>query len=984
MTRDELKIVGKLAMAQARRHPGRVLLTSLSTIAAACIVVWVVSGYDAMVGEFGNLGEEYVGRYEMLLVPTRGDAQELAEARSAPRIQDALLGEIRRDPAVALVDPVFETTARVSKPGSSPARTGPGDGLFELPPQPAPGAPPASGPIIMGGKSQMRNLARSPILVGTDSREPLHRIVEGRWFDPASPGLKEGAITRDSADQLGIKVGDEVSANAGGFGPPRGSGPLKIKVVGIVEQPKRLPGPKFMVGLPPSREGALQGGPASHALYVPREVAGGAAVAPLRVSYAGVVLKPGNKADDFLARWAIPLAKGEPSVQIRTPQSVDGEVDDSTTFETVRAQAYSAMGISLLAALFIIFTTLSMGVDERIRQFAMLRAVALSRGQVALMVVMEGVMLGLIGWAGGLLAGWGLIAAMARLRPESVSEGATLGTWSVLLSGACALGGSLAASVLPAWRATRVAPLEAMVPRPALASGRLSALLAVAGLLLIAVNPLVVFFIPMPDTARYGISAAVGCTAMAIGFMMLAPSIIAATERLLGPVLARCLGLNGRLLATQLSANMGRTVGTTVAMTIGLGLFVAMQTWGYSMLAPFTPGDWSPDLVVSMAPAGVPESQVDAIRHVPGLIPERFLPLAVKQVKFEGDPTGFKVRSSSTRQDNCVMIGLDPEAAFGGDDPVFGFGYAEGTRADAIARLKRGDRTCLVPDHFARESGLHLGDRFKVIPPGDPAQPLEYEIAGVVSMPGWHWMTKVGFRRGRAAGLMFAPYERIKSDFKVDRISMFWGDTSGSRSEDRIKADLEVIAKRGSDPKAAAAMPVPEGMRQLTGPRRAPAASVTLRSAESVRTQIRQRADNIIWALSELPLITLLVTSLGLVNTVLSSIRARRWDMGVLRALGVTRLGLFKLIVAEAFLIGVVVCVLSLGFGAMAGYCGTGVTRYINIRGGQYTPLIIPWSKLSVGFAITLGLCFLASLWPAYRTGRAEPLKLLQAGRAAA
>jgi putative ABC transport system permease protein len=101
-----------------------------------------------------------------------------------------------------------------------------------------------------------------------------------------------------------------------------------------------------------------------------------------------------------------------------------------------------------------------------------------------------------------------------------------------------------------------------------------------------------------------------------------------------------------------------------------------------------------------------------------------------------------------------------------------------------------------------------------------------------------------------------------------------------------------------------------------------------------------------------------------------------------LRALGVTRSGLFRLIVAESLLIGVVACILSLGFGAMAGYCGTGVTQYINIRGGQYTPLVIPWSRLMVGFAMTLGLCLLAALWPAYRTGRTEPLRLLQAGRA--
>src|SRR5262249_23004274 len=152
-----------------------------------------------------------------------------------------------------------------------------------------------------------------------------------------------------------------------------------------------------------------------------------------------------------------------------------------------------------------------------------------------------------------------------------------------------------------------------------------------------------------------------------------------------------------------------------------------------------------------------------------------------------------------------------------------------------------------------------------------------------------------------------------------------------------------------------------------------------LRSAESVRKQIRERADGIIWALSQLPLVTLAVTSIGVINTVLSSIRARRWDMGVLRALGVTRFGLFRLIICEALLVGIVACILSLGFGTMAGYCGTGVTRYINIRGGMVTPLIIPWAKLSVGFAITLGLCLLAALWPAITTGRSEPLRLLQA-----
>ena len=966
MTRAEVRIVGTLVLAQARRRPGRVVLTSLATIAAACIVVWVVSGYDALVGQFGGMGDEYVGRHALLLLPARADEAAGPAGRGA-RLAPELLDALRRDPAVAAVDPVVEANARIAPvdapPAGPPARP------------PGPDEAPASGPIMMGGMAQLKGQARMPTLVGTDAPGPPQAIVRGRWFDPGQPDRPEGALTRDSAAALGVEVGDAVLVGGGG----RPGGPVRVAVVAIVEQPKRLPGPRFMVGLPPSRDGALPGGPAGNALYVPSALAARLG-APARASYAGVSLRDGVGAEDFLARWADRFAHATPPVEARTPARVDREVEASTTFETVRAQAYSALGISLLAALFIIFTTLSMGVDERIRQFAMLRAVALTRGQVGLMVALEGLALGLIGWGGGLLAGWGLLRLMARLRPESVAEGAALGGWCVALAGLCAVGGALAAAVLPAYRATSVTPLEAMAARPSGRAGRVNGWLTAAGLVLIAVNPLVVFVLPMRDAARYGVSAALGCTAMAVGFVLLAPLAVVLTERALGPILARVLGLNGRLLATQLSSNMGRTVGTTVALTIGLGLFVAMQTWGYSMLAPFTPGDWTPDLLVSLAPPGVPDADVDAVRHVPGVVPARFLPLALRQVKFADDPTGSRERPSATRQDNCVMVGLDPDAALGGPDPLFGFEFVAGTRDGAIRRLKEG-RYCLVPDHFAREAHLGLGGKFRVVPPDDPGHPVEYEVAGVVAMPGWHWLTK-GIRRGRAAGLMFAAADDVRRDFRTGPTTAFWGDMDGSAPEDRIKGAIAaIVARRPAARPAPIAAPAGAG---TTARPRPMATAVTLASAAGARREIRERADHIIWALGELPLVTLLVTSLGVVNTILSSIRARRWDLGVLRALGLTRSGLARMIVAEALLIGVVACVLSLGLGALAGYCGTGVTRYINIRGGQYTPLVLPWARLTIGFAATLGLCLLASLGPAIATGRAEPLRLLQAGRSPA
>ena len=159
--------------------------------------------------------------------------------------------------------------------------------------------------------------------------------------------------------------------------------------------------------------------------------------------------------------------------------------------------------------------------------------------------------------------------------------------------------------------------------------------------------------------------------------------------------------------------------------------------------------------------------------------------------------------------------------------------------------------------------------------------------------------------------------------------------------------------------------------------------SLRITTPDEVRTRILARADDMIWAMCQLPLITLLVTSLGVINTIMASVRARRWELGVLRALGVTRWAMARMILAEGLLIGLVACILSLAFGVMAGWCGTGISQYVSFFGGMATPLVVPWSKLATGFGAALALCLAAALWPAIATGRTEPLRLLQEGRSA-
>lgn len=968
-----MSIILKLALANAWHHRVRLLLTSLAMIGAACVVVWVVSGYDALVSQFHDSAVKTMGRYDLFL---------MSESPKTPELGSALLAELAKDPAVTEVNPVMQVSRLgVTGPTGVNAAAGPGmppggprPGMGNAPPSgggrqpggaPAAGAQDARSP---GGPGGRMPFGPGPVLVGTDAAEPPTAVAEGKWIAPGA-GHGETVLGRGLATRLQAGVGDTVTVRMR-------AGEFRLKVAGIVEQasvqaelgPQRL-------GAPP----AAPRGPAASALYVPLALAEEITGRPALISLANIRLKKGTDPAAFMAAWSRRLAAAAPAAELVSLTDLETAMEQGRAATSAKAQAYSATGMSLLAALFIIFTTLSMGVNERIRQLAILRAVALTRRQVAAMIAVESMILAFIGWGGGLTAGWALLKLVAGAHPDLFKNGAALGAWCVGLTGASAFGGALAASVLPAWRATRISPLEAFAPMTAGRPFRVSVTAVVIGTLLILVNPLLVFVAPIPDAMRYMVYSAAGCTSMAVGFLLLAPLAVLIAEKLFAPLVAKLSGLDVRLLHAQLTGNLWRTLGTTISLTLGLGLFVATLTWGYTMLQPFVPGDWVPDTLVAFQSGGVPDADVEAVRHAPGILTEHCLPLAVEQPKFADDITRSEERATVTRQDNIVLIGLDPDAGLGGKDPLLDLTFVQGRRDEAVALLKQG-RYCIVPDHFARVSGLTVGDRFKLLPPEAPDEPVEYTIAGVVSLPGWHWMTKFsGLRRrsGRSAAMVFADYQTVRRDFQLEKTNFFWMRTPQTWNAADVGAALKDIAERnlgdrqpvnGQGTWAAGAVNVGSSLRITT--------------RDDVRERIAKRADGMIWGMCQLPLVTLLIASLAVMNTVMASVRARRWEMGILRSVGVTRFALIRLILAEAVLIGLVACLLSLSFGVMAGWCGSGISRYVSFFGGLDTPLVVPWLKILQGFGGTLLLCLLAALWPAVSTGRSEPLQLLQAGRA--
>jgi putative ABC transport system permease protein len=992
-----MRIVFRLASAYARQHPARVCLAALSVVAAACMVVWVVSGYDALASQFDDMAAQYMGRFHVVVV---------SDSSRSPVLPPELIAALKQDLSVVEVDSAMQARITVAAigpdgrprpvsmgmmggaggPGSDgPAvgklggpgrgRRGPGMGGPDGPGmgKRGPDATAAGGPRQEGrggrGMPAGRRPFFGPTLVGTDARQPPYKLVGGRWLQSKQAEANEAVLSSGSAKQLEIAVGNEIQVSAKG-------GDFRLKIVGIVEETSMNVAMATRRGMAP---GPSRGLPAA-ALYVSMPLAAKITQTPVQTNLACLVLAQGIDVTKFCASWAPRLAEFQPPAALFSLEELKTAMEERGAGASAKNQAYAATGLALLAGFFIIFATLSMGVSERVRQFAILRAVAWTRSQVALLIVIESLTLAVLGWLGGLVAGWILLRVTQMAQPDLFPNGASLGLWCVVLAAASAFGGALAASILPAWHAMRVQPLEAMAPARYTRAIRWPLLPVMAGLALIALNPLLVFTIPMADETRYLVYALLGCPAMAVGFLLLVPAAVVLTERVFGPALAGLLRVDPRLLRTQLTSSLWRTIGTAVALTIGLGLFVATQVWGYSMLGPFVPGRWVPQVLVCLPYGGLPDAEIAAVRQIKGIVADQCLPLAVEQPQLADDITHSDERATVARQDNVVLIGLDPAAGLTGAHPLLNLDFVAGSRDEAVARLKQG-RACIVPDHFARATGLGLGDRFRMIPPEAPDKPVEYTIAGVVNLPGWHWMTKLsGLRRraGRSAAMVFAAFDDVRRDFRVEKTNFLWFNMEPEASIDQIGAAFQPIAERN------------RGLRQpvndqgtwafgasMFGP------YVRVTTADDIRQRIGTRASGMIWAMARLPLVTLLVAALGVMNAVLASVRARRWEMGVMRAVGITPAALVRLILAEGLLLGAVACLLSIVFGVTAGWCGVGISQYASFFGGLNPTLVVPWDNLALGLAATLLLCLGAAAWPAVATGRTEPLELLQAGRAA-
>jgi putative ABC transport system permease protein len=157
--------------------------------------------------------------------------------------------------------------------------------------------------------------------------------------------------------------------------------------------------------------------------------------------------------------------------------------------------------------------------------------------------------------------------------------------------------------------------------------------------------------------------------------------------------------------------------------------------------------------------------------------------------------------------------------------------------------------------------------------------------------------------------------------------------------------------------------------------------NLNIGDVRQIKHRIIETFDKLLLLASTVAFAAMAVSSLGVTNTIMASIRSRRWQFGVLRSIGVTRGTLARLILAEGILLGAIGCALGLTAGMIM---SINAKQLAVVVLGYNPPMVIPWLIIGIGTAIVFAVTLIASILPARGVANTEILELLQAGRAAA
>jgi putative ABC transport system permease protein len=635
---------------------------------------------------------------------------------------------------------------------------------------------------------------------------------------------------------------------------------------------------------------------------------------PGKVNQLNVAADPGVSQDTLAAR--IKAAIHDPGIEVISGHSVTAEGQ-----QTVR-QALSFFGtflltfgfIALFVGAFVIFNTFSIIVAQRLRELALLRAVGASRRQVLATVLGESLVIGLAASAAGVAAGIGLAlalkAGLAALGLDLPASGLVVSprTMAVGLLAGTAI--TVVSAIAPARRASSIPPVAALQDVAAEPRRPLVRRTAV-GIACTAGGAVLLFTGLFGHLSNRMPLVGAGAAALFIGVSALGPFIARPVCELIGAPPARA-GSVGKLGQQNAMRNPSRTAATAAALMVGVALVSVITVMASSIKASagsVIDSAMRADFIVSSGAA----TGGNGGGFSPDL--ERSL-AALPQVS---DVAG--VRSGVVKVFGRVtpVVATDPAKAA----PLFNIGVKQGNLA-AMTQTGIAVSTQVASDRHLRV--------------GSPVT-LSYATTGTKT-----YTVQVIYSVREIAGDYVLPLAAATANF---------AQPLDIEAYVKLAPGVSAIAARPAIDRALAAYP-----------------SVTLQDQAQYKAQQQQQVNQLLNLVYGLLGLAVLIALIGIANTLALSVYERTRELGLLRAVGMTRHQLRVMVRWEALVISLFGAIEGLVLGVLVGWA---IVTSMHSQG--VTSLVIPVTQLIV-ITIIAGLAgVVAAIAPSRRAARLDVLQ---------
>ena len=581
--------------------------------------------------------------------------------------------------------------------------------------------------------------------------------------------------------------------------------------------------------------------------------------------------------------------------------------------------------IAVFVGSFLIFNTFSITVAQRVSEFGMLRTLGASRRQILTTVLVEALAIGLLGALIGIGGGF-VLAKLINMIFEAV--GADLPTTSlqltsrtVVVSLVVGLVVTMVSSLVPALRATRVPPiaaLHAFSPAPSrrrrLVNLVLSILLAVAGVAMVLIGLL--------GNGSAGQRAGLmggGAVIVVFAVSIFSPRLVPPLATVAGWPLERLRHLTGRLARENAQRNPGRTAITAAALMIGLALvaFVTVFAAGLkSTVAKVVDENFAGGLVIQNSDgfSPIPNGAAAAARKIPGV--ELVATIRGAQAKvLEGGTAGGTVQVNAPTTDIGRTLNI------------------EWTKGGPAALRNLSGRQAIVSDDFASSHDLELGDSFGLLTQ-TRARP-RFRVVG-------EFESKIG-----VLGSVLVTQTVMARDFRQTQDLFDFVKVAEGADEAKVQALLTAGSER--------LFPVTEVLNQ-----------------GELKEEREGQIDGLVKLVFALLAFAILISIFGIANTLALSIHERTRELGMLRAIGMSRRQVRTMIRYEAVITALIGAILGMVLGIVFAAL---IAQPLKDEG--FT-LSYPIGSLVLLLVFAAAIGVVAAIWPARRASRLDVLQSLQ------